>query len=66
VTSRRRFLLAVGAALAAPLAAEAQPSKVAKVGILLYRTPQADPNLADLRRSLRELNPAKAGGSRSR
>jgi len=53
---RRTFLSAIGGSLfAAPLVAEAQPSKVAKVGILLYGTPQADPNLADLRRSLRDL-----------
>jgi putative ABC transport system substrate-binding protein len=53
---RRRFIgTLAGSLLAAPLAAEAQPSKAAKVGILLYGKPQADPNLADLRRSLREL-----------
>jgi len=56
MTNRRTFLTVLaGGLLAAPLAAEAQPAKVARVGILLYGTPQADPNLADLRRSLREL-----------
>jgi hypothetical protein len=65
--TRRAFMaIMAGGLLAAPLAAEAQLSKVAKVGILLYGTPQADPNLADLRRSLRELNPANSGGSRPR
>ena len=54
--NRRTFLgILTGGLLAAPLAAGAQPSKVGKVGILLYGTPQADPNLADLRRSLRDL-----------
>ena len=54
--NRRVFIGTVaGGLLAAPLAIGAQPSKVAKVGILLYGTPQADPNLADLRRSLRDL-----------
>jgi putative ABC transport system substrate-binding protein len=53
---RRAFLGGLaGGLLAAPLGIDAQPSKVAKVGILLYGTPQADPNLADLRRSLRDL-----------
>ena len=53
---RRAFIGTMASALlVVPLAAEAQPSKVAKVGILLYGTPQADPNLADLRRSLRDL-----------
>jgi ABC-type uncharacterized transport system substrate-binding protein len=54
--NRRAFIGTVaGGLLAAPPAISAQPSKVAKVGILLYDTPQADPNLADLRRSLRDL-----------
>jgi putative ABC transport system substrate-binding protein len=53
---RRAFISTLaGSLLAAPLAAVAQPSKVPKVGMLLYGTPQADPNLADLRRSLRDL-----------
>ncbi len=53
---RRAFIgTLAGGLLAAPLAAEGQPSKVARVGILIYGTPQADPNLADLRRSLRDL-----------
>jgi putative tryptophan/tyrosine transport system substrate-binding protein len=56
VVDRRAFLgtLASGL-LATPLAISAEPSKVARVGILLYGTPQADPNLADLRLSLRDL-----------
>ena len=54
--NRRAFIgTLAGGLLAAPLAAQAQSSKVARVGILLYGTPQADPNLADLRRSLRDL-----------
>ena len=53
---RRVFLgTLAGGLLATPIAIGAQPSKIAKVGILLYGTPQADPNLADLRRSLRDL-----------
>ncbi len=53
---RRAFIgTLAGGLLAAPGAAGAQLSKVGKVGILLYGTPQADPNLADLRRSLRDL-----------
>jgi hypothetical protein len=45
---RRTFLSTLtDGLLAAPLAGEAQLSKVAMVGILLYGTPQADPNLAD-------------------
>ena len=52
---RRTFLLGTAGLLAASPGAGGQPSKVAKVGILLYGTPQADPNLADLRRSLRDL-----------
>ena len=44
---RRTFLLGTAGLLAASHPAQGQPSKVAKVG--------ADPNLADLRRSLRDL-----------
>ena len=54
--SRRRLLLAVGVALAAPLAAEAQPAmKVPRVGILLFGTPDADPSLRSFRAGLRDL-----------
>jgi len=56
VISRRRLLLAVGVALAAPLAAEAQPAmKVPRVGILLFGTPDADPSLRSFRAGLRDL-----------
>jgi len=42
--------------LAAPLAADAQQAgKVARVGVLLYSTPQADPNISSFRQALRDL-----------
>ena len=40
---RRRFLLtSLAGALASPLAAEAQPPKIARVGVLLFGTPDTD------------------------
>ncbi len=42
--------------LLAPLATEAQqPAKVARVGVLLFSTPQADPQLGSFRQGLRDL-----------
>jgi len=54
---RRAFITAVGGSmLAAPLAAEAQqPGKVPRLGVLLYGTPESDPNLAAFRQGLGDL-----------
>jgi len=54
---RRRFLLtALAGAFAAPLAVEAQPvRKVARLGVLLFSTPAADPNLPAFLGGLRDL-----------
>jgi len=54
-----RVALAVGfvlSILAGPLAAQAQPAgKVARLGVLLFSTPAADPNLPAFRAGLRDL-----------
>ena len=54
---RRTFLAMVpGGLLVAPLAAEAQPAaKVARLGVLLFSTPAAEPNLPALLAGLRDL-----------
>ena len=54
---RRQFLIAVGALLAAPLAAEAQqPKKIAKIGVLYGGTPASTILLLEaFRQGLREL-----------
>jgi ABC-type uncharacterized transport system substrate-binding protein len=54
---RRTFLGAVtGGLLAAPLAAEAQQAtKIPRVGILLFGTPDTDPSLPSFRAGLRDL-----------
>jgi putative ABC transport system substrate-binding protein len=56
LTRRQLLGTLAGGLLAAPLGADAQtPTRLAKVGVLLYSTPQADPNTAALRQSLRDL-----------
>jgi putative ABC transport system substrate-binding protein len=54
---RRAFIgTLAGSFLAAPLAAEAQPvPKVARLGVLLFSTPAAEPNLPALLAGLRDL-----------
>jgi putative tryptophan/tyrosine transport system substrate-binding protein len=53
---RRAFLgTLAGGLLARSRAAVAQQPRIPRVGMLLYGTPQVDPNVADFRRSLRDL-----------
>jgi putative tryptophan/tyrosine transport system substrate-binding protein len=54
---RREFVTLLGGAAATwPLAARAQhPTKVPRLGVLLYSTPQADPQMETVRGGLREL-----------
>src|SRR5262249_19465374 len=53
--NRRAFVTALGAVLAAPLAAEAQPSRMSRIGVLMnLYSPDADPPQA-LRQGLRDL-----------
>jgi ABC-type uncharacterized transport system substrate-binding protein len=54
---RRAFIGTVaGGLLAAPLAVEAQPApKVARLGVLLFSTPAAEPNVPALLAGLRDL-----------
>jgi putative ABC transport system substrate-binding protein len=55
--NRRTFLgTLAGGLIAAPLAAEAQPTgKIYRVGVLLFGAPDTDPNLPSLRSGLRDL-----------
>src|SRR5262249_53202918 len=56
VISRRTVLGVLALALlAAPLAVEAQLGRAASVGVLVFTTPQADPNLPAFREGLRGL-----------
>ena len=58
---RREFITLLGGAAAAwPIAARAQQrGKVPRLGVLLYSTPQADPQMEMIRRGLRELGYAE-------
>ena len=53
---RRRLLIAVAAVCVFPLTGAAQQStKTARLGVLLYSTPEGDPNLPAFRRGLSDL-----------
>ncbi len=55
---RRDFIGLFGggaAAIVAPRPAWTQPAKIPRLGVLLYSTPQADPNAESFRRGMREL-----------
>jgi putative ABC transport system substrate-binding protein len=56
VIDRRTFLAGTGAVfLAAPLAADAQSAKAARIGVLLFSTPATDPSVPTFRDALRQL-----------
>ena len=56
---RREFITLLGGAAALPVclpqALRAQPAKAPRVGVLLFSTPQADPNTESFRRGMRDL-----------
>ncbi|MGH8725378.1 MAG: ABC transporter substrate-binding protein [Burkholderiales bacterium] len=52
---RRQFLLSASALFAVPLTVYAQTGKIARVGVLLFSTPDGDPNLLAFRQGLSDL-----------
>src|SRR5262245_49689075 len=53
---RRKFLVALGGAASWPLAARAQQAqRMRRIGVLLFGTPDTDPNLGAFLRGLRDL-----------
>lgn len=59
---RRTFLgTLTGTLLAAPLAADAQPARNARIGVLIFSTPATDPNLPVWRDALRRLGWMEGG-----
>ena len=57
---RRAFIAALGSTAAWPLVAQAQQrTKVPRLGVLLFSTPENDPNMEAVRRGLRELGYAE-------
>jgi hypothetical protein len=53
---RRHFITSLLGAMASPLPLRAQQTtRRPRVGVLLYSTPQADPNAETIRRALRAL-----------
>jgi len=60
--NRREFLGTVaGSLFVAPLAAEAQPARNARIGVLIFSTPTTEPNLPVLRDALRRLGWMEGG-----
>ena len=62
MVTRRAFIGGLaGGLLAVPLAAQAQPARNVRIGVLLFSTPATDPNLAVLRDALRRLGWIEGG-----
>src|SRR5262245_33615440 len=56
MSNRRTFITLLGGAVAWPLALLAQPGKrIQRIGVLLFGTPDNDPDLAAFLRGLRDL-----------
>jgi putative ABC transport system substrate-binding protein len=54
--TRRAFVTTLaGALVATPLSAGAQPRRPARIGVLLFSTPAADPNISTFRQAIRDL-----------